>query len=239
MECDGGRCGCWAYAAERPGFSIVEVLFIHILCSRRKILAVPHISSALRRGGHLVGIEQIWRRAPQITRWQDARYRQQFAPPKITSLGILWRNMVSARTWIHNRTTGHPAGHTSWVPYVLSRLLTPYSDGDHITPQDAQAYALGRFRVYIFTWQGAGGVLLCFIDLRVRRIGNEASSCPGIFSRTLLFYYVSSSPVCGTGPLIVHFFLSFFIPTKQTFFQFWRKFECMPGPPKNGLIALW
>ena len=26
----GGRSGCWADAAELPGFSIVEVLFIHI-----------------------------------------------------------------------------------------------------------------------------------------------------------------------------------------------------------------
>jgi len=39
-------------------------------------------------------------------------------------------------------------------------------------------------------------VLLCFIDPRVRKIRNEASSCPGIFSRTLRFYYVASSPVC-------------------------------------------
>jgi len=61
-ECDGGRCGCWAYAAERPGFSIVEVLFIHILCSKRKILAVPHISSAPRRERHLFGSQPIWRR---------------------------------------------------------------------------------------------------------------------------------------------------------------------------------
>jgi len=38
------------------------------------------------------------------------------------------------------------------------------------------------------------GVLLCFIDPRVRKIGNEASSCPGIFSRTLRFYYVASFP---------------------------------------------
>ena len=56
---ESGRRGCWAYAAERPGFSIMEVLFIHILCSRWKILAVPHISSAPRRGGHLVGSKQI------------------------------------------------------------------------------------------------------------------------------------------------------------------------------------
>jgi len=42
-ESDGEGRGCWAYAAERLGFNIVEVLFIDILCSRRKILAVPHI----------------------------------------------------------------------------------------------------------------------------------------------------------------------------------------------------
>ena len=37
-------------------------------------------------------------------------------------------------------------------------------------------------------------VLLCFIDPRVNKIRNQASSCPGIFSRTLRFYYVASSP---------------------------------------------
>ena len=37
-------------------------------------------------------------------------------------------------------------------------------------------------------------VLLCFVDPRVRKIRNEASSCPGIFSRTLRFHYVASSP---------------------------------------------
>jgi len=36
-------------------------------------------------------------------------------------------------------------------------------------------------------------VLLCFIDPRLRNIKNKASSCPGIFSRTLHFY-VASSP---------------------------------------------
>ena len=36
-------------------------------------------------------------------------------------------------------------------------------------------------------------VLLCFIDPKVRKIRNEASSCPGIFSRTHRFYYVASS----------------------------------------------
>ena len=74
-ECDGGRRGCWDYAAERPGFSIAELIFIHILCSRRKILGVPHTSSAPRRGGHLVGSEHIRRRASQITRWEDGFQR--------------------------------------------------------------------------------------------------------------------------------------------------------------------
>jgi len=37
-------------------------------------------------------------------------------------------------------------------------------------------------------------ILLCFIDPRARKIKNEASNCPGIFSRTLCFYYVPSSP---------------------------------------------
>ena len=44
-----------------------------------------------------------------------------------------------------------------------------------------------------WTWV-ASCVLLCFIDPRVRKIRNEVSSCPGIFSRTLHFYYVASSP---------------------------------------------
>ena len=37
-------------------------------------------------------------------------------------------------------------------------------------------------------------MLLCFIDPRVRKIRNEACSFPGIFSRTLRFHYVASSP---------------------------------------------
>jgi len=37
-------------------------------------------------------------------------------------------------------------------------------------------------------------VLLCFISPRVRKIRNEVSSRPGIFSRTLRFYYIASFP---------------------------------------------
>ena len=43
-------------------------------------------------------------------------------------------------------------------------------------------------------------MFLCFIDPRVRKIRNEASSCPGIFSRTLRFYYVTTS----TGSPLPH-----------------------------------
>ena len=56
-------------------------------------------------------------------------------------------------------------------------------------------------KVYIASWVwqrtrvvSSLAVLLCFIDQRVRKIRNEASTCPGIFSRTLRFYYVTSSP---------------------------------------------
>jgi len=37
-------------------------------------------------------------------------------------------------------------------------------------------------------------VLLCFNDQTMKKIRNEASSCPGIFSSTFRFYYVASSP---------------------------------------------
>ena len=36
-------------------------------------------------------------------------------------------------------------------------------------------------------------VLLCFVIPRVRKIKSEASSCLGIFFRTLRFYYVTNS----------------------------------------------
>jgi len=47
---------------------------------------------------------------------------------------------------------------------------------------------------YIYICIYIHNVLLCFIDPRAGKIRNEASSCPGIFSRTLRFYYVASSP---------------------------------------------
>ena len=47
---------------------------------------------------------------------------------------------------------------------------------------------------------GDADVFLCFINSRVRKIKNEALSCPGIFSRTLCFYDVTSSPVWQESP---------------------------------------
>ena len=37
-------------------------------------------------------------------------------------------------------------------------------------------------------------LLLCFMDPRVRKIRNDASSCPGMSSSTLRLYYVASPP---------------------------------------------
>jgi len=79
-ECNSGRREFWDGAAERPGFSFAEVLMIHMLGWLPKILAVRHILSAPRRGALLVASELIRGRAPQITRWQDVRYLQEFAP---------------------------------------------------------------------------------------------------------------------------------------------------------------
>ena len=45
-------------------------------------------------------------------------------------------------------------------------------------------------------------VFLCFIDLRVRKIGKEASSCPRIVSRAPRFYYVATSPD-PVGPSLI------------------------------------
>ena len=48
------------------------------------------------------------------------------------------------------------------------------------------------------------GVLLCFIDPRVRKIKNEASSCPGIFSRTLRFGRAASGGALAPEPAARH-----------------------------------
>jgi len=76
--------------------------------------------------------------------------------------------------------------HTSSSYFVLAK---------HTQKMGTMAYFGGE----IERWR----VLLCFIDPRVRKIRNEASRCPGIFSRTLRFYYVASSPVSqGTWKLV-------------------------------------
>jgi len=51
-----------------------------------------------------------------------------------------------------------------------------------------------RTAFVLFWFSAPVCVLLCLIEPRERKIRNEASSCPGIFSKTLRFYYVASSP---------------------------------------------
>ena len=69
---------------------------------------------------------------------------------------------------------------------------------DRSPPSSRVGFFLSLVATVLITFKGAESpdsvALLCFIDPRVRKIRNEASSCPGIFSRTLRFYYVASSP---------------------------------------------
>jgi len=69
----------------------------------------------------------------------------------------------------------------------------------HTGPRELDGHPLGGGGL------GFGLVLLCFIDPRVRKIRNEASSCPVIFSRTLRFYNVASSPSSPSSRLYYSF----------------------------------
>jgi len=129
-ECDRGRRGCWADAAEWPGFSIVEMLYIHVLCARRKILVVPNISNMQCQGEHLVGSEQIWGRTPQITWWQDVQYHQELHCPKAyacASCGVIWStsehgvNNLLTTEWI--QSAGWPVDLTNCCLRVLTLTI--------------------------------------------------------------------------------------------------------------------
>jgi len=48
--------------------------------------------------------------------------------------------------------------------------------------------------IFLSTKKRSAQGSICFINPRVKEIRNEASSCPEIFSRTVCFYYVASSP---------------------------------------------
>ena len=73
-------------------------------------------------------------------------------------------------------------------------------NGEHINVIVGSCSEIGPNGLCCFAWltskSASCRVLFCFIDPRVRKIRNEASSlsCPGIFSRTLRFCYVASSP---------------------------------------------
>jgi len=74
---------------------------------------------------------------------------------------------------------------------------------------------------------GLVDVLLCFIDSRVRKIRNEASSCPGIFSRTLRFYYVAQASSPGSLCVRAGGYLEAMGPFGE------------PGPFEPPLLRLW
>jgi len=72
------------------------------------------------------------------------------------------------------------------MPPHSQQLLTQIDFGDHMGDHMGTLKVSRKNRVC--------KVMLCFIDPRVRKIRNEASSCTGIFSTTLRFHYVASFP---------------------------------------------
>jgi len=92
-------------------------------------------------------------------------------------------------------TFHHPWDHKSLSKRDDSILYVPISavifnfstKSKRETIWHKMSYERGRF-------SKSSLVLLCFIDPRVRKFRNEASSCPGIFFSTLSFYYVARSP---------------------------------------------
>ena len=75
-------------------------------------------------------------------------------------------------------------------------------------------------------WGGVacvGCVLLCFIDPRVRMIRNEASRCPGIFSRTFRFFYLPRWPPPPSSNLKQTTFLIIYVSkdTSESSYNFW------------------
>ena len=87
---------------------------------------------------------------------------------------------------------------TDWYPDLLSRVQTHPLSVERFTTAILE---IKKQPDSCITLRQC--VLLCFINRRVRKIRNEAPSCPGIFSRTLRFYYVASSP-CSPGHLLFH-----------------------------------
>jgi len=91
--------------------------------------------------------------------------------PENYSNWILQALQVSRPDWAHIRVT-HSQTHTHQPNHK-------YADGKHPTNPS---------------------VLLCFIDPRVRKIRNKASSGPGIFSRTLRFGCAASGGALAPEP---------------------------------------
>ena len=96
------------------------------------------------------------------------------------------------------------------LPVVLTGLLAQLTTALTVitkVPRKRTTGSLQNLRVsmeHYLSWLSCfSGFWICFIDPRVRKIKNEASNCPGIFSRTPRFYDVDS---CSPGsPLPRHF----------------------------------
>ena len=92
------------------------------------------------------------------------------------------------------------AHYKHWATSLSNFGVTPFFGGksSRLTFSHAVQIPISFFGLIWISWfsyfRKTVCVLLCFIDQRVRKIRNEASSCPDIFSRTLRFYYVASSP---------------------------------------------
>ena len=83
---------------------------------------------------------------------------------------------------------------------VLDRLEHAKKGPKNLANTFSDALAILKKKIPAF-FVGDKSLLRCvafFINPRVRKIRNEAFSCPRIFSRTLRFYYVASSP--GSPP---------------------------------------
>jgi len=85
--------------------------------------------------------------------------------------------------------------HTRFLWDLEVRTTGLGAGGPHASCWDHLRFIRDHLRFIMSTFSNCSiEMLLCVIDPRVRKIRNETSSCPGIFSNTLRFYYVASSP---------------------------------------------
>ena len=83
-------------------------------------------------------------------------------------------------------------------------------------------------------------VLLCFIDPRVGKIRNEASSCPGVFSSIFYFECVASGGALVPTDSYILFFLAFILasPFFLYFFHRWQGFNFFFWDCRRFILAI-